>query len=153
MIFNVQISSPELTLQKETGKPYSIPNLKQGQLVPAKVLGLLPQNKAQLLVAGQKVIAKADLPLTPGTELVLEVTQEKDALSFRLAPESVLSSTPSTNSDLSTSLVRFLGQIDGLLPELGKTQAPDIKNILQNIALKSGTRDDQFLPKLLENMG
>ncbi len=153
MIFNVQISSPELTLQKETGKPYSIPNLKQGQLVPAKVLALLPQNKAQLLVAGQKVIAKTDLPLTPGTELVLEVTQEKDALSFRLAPASVLSSPSSSNSDLSTSLVRFFGQIDELLPELGKTQAPDIKNILQNIALKSGTRDDQFLPKLLENMG
>ncbi len=153
MIFNVQISSPELTLQKETDKPYSTSHLKQGQLVPAKVLDVLPQNKAQLLVAGQKVIAKTDLPLTPGTEIVLEVTQDKGSLSFRLAHPSALSSPSSSNSGLSTSLVRFFGQIDELLPELGKTQAPDIKNILQNISLKSGARDDQFLPKLLENMG
>ena len=153
MILNVQISSPELTFQKETGKPYPLSNLKKGQLVTAKVMSVLSQNKARLLVSGQLVTAKTNLPLAPGAELALEVTQNKEGLSFRLSPASVLPSTSSTDSGISGSLVRSFGHIHGGLSELGKTQAPDIKNILQNIALKSGSRNDQFLPNLLENMG
>ncbi len=149
MIPNVQISPKELILQKEASSKIPLLGLKKGQVINAKVVGLLVQGKAQLLVAGQKVVVKTDLPLTPGQDIKLELTQEKGTLSFKLLDSPPSSSTPSRKG---FSLARFISQTTSLL-ELGQTKDSQVNDILGRVALKSGKRDDLFLPKLLENMG
>lgn len=149
MIPNVQISPKDLILQKEAGSKISLLDLKKGQVINAKVVGLLVQGKAQLLVAGQKVVVKTDLPLIPGQEIKLELTQEKGTLSFKLLGSPPSPSTPSRNG---FSLARFISQTGSLL-DLGQTKDSQVNEILGKVALKSGKRDDLFLPRLLENMG
>ena len=149
MIPNVQISPNDLILQKEAGSKIPLLGLKKGQVINAKVAGLMVQGKVQLLVAGQKVVVKTDLPLMPGQEIKLELTQEKGTMSFKLL-DSPPSSSPSPGKKF--SLARFISQT-GALPELGRTKDSQVNGILGKMALKSGKRDDQFLPRLLENMG
>lgn len=156
MILDVRISSPEITLQKDAATPASVSDLPPGRIIRAKVLDSLAGNRMQLLVAGQKMTVKTGLPLAHGTEVLLETVRENGTLSFRLASSPSPQTTtpaPNSNSGISASLARFFEQINTDLPGLGKTQIPVVKNILGNLALKSGVRDDQFLPKLIENMG
>ncbi len=156
MILDVRISSPEITLQKDTATPPSVSDLPPGRIIRAKVLDSLAGNRVQLLVAGQKMTVKTGLPLAQGTEVLLETVRENGTLSFRLASSPSPHATtpaPNSNSGISASLARFFEQINTDLPGLGKTQIPVIKTLLGNLALKSGVRDDQFLTKLIENMG
>lgn len=144
MIFGVRVSSSEVIFQKEPG--FALPDLKEGQLVKAKVLGLLGQDKANLLVAGQKVVAKIHMPLMPGETILLQFTRAKDILSFKLVD------SPSSSRQ-TFSLVRFVSQVNDVLPEFGKLKDPDINKIFHTLSLKSGKRDDSFLPRLLDNLG
>jgi hypothetical protein len=57
MIIGLGISTPEITFQKEATQSGALASLKEGQVVRAKVLGMLSPSKAQLLIAGQKVTA------------------------------------------------------------------------------------------------
>lgn len=152
MIFGIQIDSPESKLQRTPGKSLSLQDVKTGELIRARVLELLPLGKVRIMVAGQKLIAKTDLPLTPGTDLFMEVTREKETISFK-----PVSSTSSLSSSLrpvrGESLAGLLSRINEYLPNLGKSRVPEIREILNSLALKSGSRDDQFIPRLLENLG
>ncbi len=152
MIFGIQIDSPEFKLQRTPGKTLSLDDVKSGQLIRARVLELLPQGKVRIMVAGQTLIAKTELPLTPGTDLFMEVTREKESISFKpVSSPSVVSS--SLGSIRGGSLAGLLSRINAYLPNLGKSNVPEIREILNSLALKSGVRDDQFLPRLLENLG
>ncbi len=159
MIYGIQIFSPEFKLQKTSDAPLRLPGVKTGQLIRARILELLPQGSARLMVAGQQVVAKTDLPLTPGTDLLLEVGREKGGLFFKpvskgsgVQPQS--QSLPlSPGSGNPASLAGLLSRINDHLPELGKLKDPSVRGILHTLALKSGTRDNQILPRLLENLG
>ncbi len=147
MISKIHISSPEIFVQKEIGKEIASPVFKENQLVSAKVLHLLPQGKAQLLINGQQVVAKTDLLLNPGEELQLKVVQQKDSILLKL-----LEPLPSVGTKQLVSLIRFLSK-NNELPDIARTKIPDLTNILQETALKSSRRDDSFLPRLIENNG
>ena len=152
MIFNVQISSPELLPQKDQLSPSFAAGLKHGQSLTAKVVSAGPGNRAQLNIAGQHISAKTDLPLTPGTTLSLQVNRGDNGLiSLRLTPDALLSQSGATDSG--ATLGRLLQGIDQQLPQLGKSDNPGIKNILSSLALSSGTSNKDFLPNLLENIG
>ncbi len=147
MISKIHISSPDLFVQKEIGKEIASPVFKENQLVSARVLHLLPQGKAQLLINGQQVVAKTDLLLNPGEELQLKVVQQKDSVMLKL-----LEPLPSVGTKQLVSLIGFLSKINEL-PDITRTKIPDLTNILQETALKSSERDDSFLPRLIENNG
>lgn len=158
MIYGIQISSPEFKLQKTSESTLRLPGVKSGQLIRANILELLPKGAARLMVAGQKVVAKTDLPLTPGTDLLLEVVREKGELSFKPVSETQDQTQPQSSHRSSglgkpVSLAGLFSRISDHLPELGKLKDPAVRNILNTLALKSGTRDNQFLPRLLENLG
>ena len=155
MIFNVQISTPELLPQKYLLPPSFISGLKQGQILNAKVISAGPGNKAQLMVSGQNISAKTDLPLIPGTTLSLQVNRgDNGTISLRLTPDALLTqSGMNTGSPAGPVLGKILQGIDQVLPQLGKTNHPALKAILQNLALSSGTADKDFLPNLMQNVG
>ena len=60
--------------------------MKAGQVIRAKVLGMLSDSNAQLLIGGQKMIAGTSQALTAGQEIALKFIQGKDGLTFRLMP-------------------------------------------------------------------
>ncbi len=147
MISKIHISSPDLFVLKEIGKEIASPVFKENQLVSAKVLHLLPQGKAQLLINGQQVVAKTNLLLNPGEELQLKVVQQKDSVLLKL-----LEPVPPVGTKQLVSLIRFLSK-NNELPDIASTKIPDLTKILQETALKSSERDDSFLPRLIENNG
>ncbi|MCP4020504.1 MAG: hypothetical protein GY729_01560, partial [Desulfobacteraceae bacterium] len=147
MIEKILISSSELIIKKELGKETSLPLLKKNQGDNAKVLQLLSQGKAALLVNGQKVVAKTAMFLTPGEEVQLKVIQAKDALVLKLlGPVNRMS----TNQ---LSAFASLFSKTGSLSEIAGTKIADLKDLLYDISLKSDKRDDQFLPRLLNSSG
>jgi len=160
MIYGIQIFSPESKLQKTSETPLRLPGVKIGQLIRARILELLPHGGVRLMVAGQKLVAKTDLSLTPGTDLLLEVGREKGGLSLKpvsggrgTQPQSFQPSLTSAGSGKPASLASLFSRINDHLPELGKLNDPAVRGILHTLALKSGTRDNQILPRILENLG
>ena len=154
MIFSVQVSSPEITLQKRDGKALNLSGVKTGQLLRAKVLDLLPQGGgARLMISGRTIVAKTDLPVTPGMDLFLEVSGTRDALTLKpvVPPQTAPPSQPAGGK--MTSLAGLLSRITAQLPDLETIRHPSVAQVLHSLALKSGKRDDMFLPRLLENLG
>ena len=145
MISKIHISPPEIVVQKESqaiGKSV----FKKGQVVTATVLHLLSSGKARLLIDGQIIIAKTGLLLSPGEELELKVVQQKDIVELKL-----IESPQSGGTKQLVSLIRFLSKNN--MPDIAGIKNPVVKDILRETALKSGKRDDSFLPRLIENNG
>ncbi len=147
MISKIHISPPEIVIQKEPEKAIGKSVFKKGQVVTATVLHLLSSGKAQLLINGQTVIAKTGLLLSPGEELTLKVVQQKDIVQLKLQE----SPQPVGTKQL-VSLIRFLSK-NNIFPDIAGIKNPVVKEVLQETALKSGKRDDSFLPRLIENNG
>jgi hypothetical protein len=147
MISKIPISPPEMVIQKEPGKAAGKSLFKEGQVVTAKVLHLLSSGKAQLLIDGQTIVAKTGLLLNPGEELSLKVVQQKDSVQLKLQEPL----QPTGTKEL-VSLIRFLSK-NTALSDIAGIKNPVVKDILQETALKSGKRDNSFLPRLIENNG
>ncbi len=145
MISKIHISPPEMVIQKEAGKALGKSVFKKGQVVTATVLQLLSSGKAKLLINGETLIAKTGLLLSPGEELTLKVVQQKGSVQLKLqeSPEAL-------GTKQLVSLIRFLSR-NNALPDISKN--PVVKDILRETALKSGKRDDSFLPRLIEKNG
>ncbi len=146
MISKIHISPPEMVIQKEAGKAIGKSVFKKGQVVTATVLNLLSSGKARLLINGQTIIAKTGLLLSPGEELQLKVVHQKDSVELKLQE----SPQPVGTKQL-VSLIRFLSKNN--MPDIAGIKNPVVKDILLETALKSGKRDDSFLPRLIENNG
>jgi len=147
MISKIHISPSEMMIQKEAGKAIVKSVFKNDQVVKARVLHLLSPGKIQLLINGQTITANTGLLLNPGEELELKVVQQKDSVLFKLQEPS----KPGGTKQL-VSLIRFLSK-NNRLSDIARTKIPDLKKFLQETALKSGRRDDSFLPRLIENNG
>ena len=147
MISGIHISSSEMVINKDSSKKDSLPKFKKNQIITAKVIQLLPQGKALLLVNGQKLVAKTAMQLKPGEEVQLKVLEQKDAILLKLiGPVRKM-----TNSQIS-SLVRFFSKNESI-PDISTTKIPDVKELFYDMALKSDKPDETFLPKLLEKSG
>jgi hypothetical protein len=147
VISKIHISPPEIVIQREPGKAIGKSVFKKGQVVTATVLHLLSSGKARLLIDGQTIIAKTGLLLSPGEELLLKVVQQKDIVELKL-----LESPQPVGTKQLVSLIRFLAK-NNALPDIAGIKNPVVKDILRETALKSGKRDDSFLPRLIENNG
>lgn len=153
MIPGQQISSLNLLPVENKGAALSLLNLKPGQIVNAKVLDVLPQGRVLLALAGLKVTVLTDLALTADTRLALEVTRAGDSISLKPILPLPLSQAAPVGPNPTDSPAFFFSQIAKALPELGTTQDPILKDILLSLSLKSGTPDENFLPRLIENIG
>ena len=141
---------PEITVGRDAASLGALKGFKPGQLVQAKVLGMLSDTRTQLLVGGQKLTADTGVPLTPGQELQLKLIQEKGGVSFKLLQAPPPPSEPGPQSGVSLARVA-----SGILSfeKLGEDPGPVLGKILDGLALKSGERDEGFLPRLLQNSG
>jgi len=147
MITGVHISSSEIVINKDDGKKSTLPRLIKNQVINAKVLQLLPQGKALLLVDGQKVVAKADMLLKPGEEIQLKVLKEMDAITLKL-----IGPVQKMTTGQISSLVSFFTKSESI-PDITGTKIVSVKELLYDMALKSEKVDKTFLPKLIEKSG
>ncbi|WDP89791.1 MAG: hypothetical protein HUN04_08740 [Desulfobacter sp.] len=157
MIFGIRIAPVEFSLLKSEKALISLPGVKHGQVIKADVMELLPQGRVKLMIAGRMVTAKTDLPVAPGSDLFLEVSREKETISLKpvtARPAEPLTSASRGGTPRSAlSAAQLFSRINDRFPEIGRTKEPAVKQILHSLALKSGERDEGFLPRLLENMG
>lgn len=132
----------------EQSKLSDVINLKPGRIVDAKVLDVT-QNRVQLLVGGQKLTVSTQLALTRGMDIPMKVVRSQDGIVLKPVP------TPSTPVSTQTTAFQSVSpaKIFQGLSALSQTREPLLNDILTGLSLKSGVRDDQFLPKIIENMG
>jgi len=158
------------------------PGIKPGWTMGAKVIDVTAQNRVQLLVGGRKLTVSTQLPLTQGMDIPMKVVRSQDGIVLKPittppSPASTdtagpamhtpkpISSVPATLPD-STALhgtEKFLqtasfqsfspAKIFQGLGALSQAREPLLNDILMGLALKSEIRDDQFLHKIIENMG
>ncbi len=147
MITRINISSSQLHINKDTVKKSILSKLVKNQVIQAKVLNLLPDNKVELQVFGQKVIAKSAMSLSLFEDVQLKVLQEKDSIVLKL-----LGPAQKMTSKQVSSLVSFFSK-NNPIPDISKSNILNIKDILNDIALKSDKADHDFLPRLIEKGG
>ncbi|NOX34982.1 MAG: hypothetical protein GXP56_14850 [Deltaproteobacteria bacterium] len=147
MISGIHISSSEVVINKDDAKKQSLPIFKKNQIIRAKVIKLLPDGNARLLVNGQKVLAKTGLLLKPGEDVQLRVIQEKDAVILKL-----ISPVQKMTTRQISSLIGFFSKNESI-PDITGAKIANIKDLLHGMALKSGKADKAFLPKLIKNSG
>jgi hypothetical protein len=147
MIAGIHISSSEMVISKGDSKKSTLPKFIKNQIIHAKILKLLPEGKAQLLVNGLKVVARTALLLKPGEEVQLKVLAQKDAIILKL----IGPAQKMTPRQLS-SLVSFFSKNESLLDITGAKIA-NVKDLLYGMALKSDKPDEAFLPRLIEKSG
>lgn len=147
MISGIHISSSEMVINNDNSKKNAPLKLTKNQVILAKVLSVLPQGNAELMVNGQKVVAKTGLLLKPGEEVNLKVIQEKDAVILRLIGPAQKMTTRQISS-----LVGFFSRNE-LTMDIAGARMTHVKSLLYDMALKSDKPDKAFLPKLLEKSG
>ncbi|MCK5162659.1 MAG: hypothetical protein KAQ72_03030 [Desulfobacula sp.] len=147
MISGIHISSSQMVINKDNGQKNSLPKFEKNQIINAKVIQMLPQGKAQLLINGQKVVAKTALMLTPGEQVQLKVLQEKDAIILKL-----IGPVQKITTRQISSLVSFFLK-NKSIPDLPGAKIARVKDLLYDMALKSDKPDKTFVPKLIEKSG
>lgn len=150
---NIEINPfrlPKLSLPQAQQVQQTLQTLKIGQLLDAVVAGYTRDNHVQLKLNGQTIQARAELPLTPGERLQLQVTNIKDTITLKLVQrdpaQSVIQQTmrqalpvQAQNSQL-LSNIQFLKQVDGqqLLQQLPKPTQQLLQQFVEAVpSLKS----------------
>ena len=186
MIPDLPFSSRNVSGANQPATSLSDLNLKPGQTVNARVVDVMPNGRAELVLGGQKIIISSELPMKPGMDISLTAVRGQNGIILKadgFQPGSATSPTAGSTwvaVDSKKSMLSFpletngvdsgkifdTGKPSGTIPssflisrifqglsELGQTQEPLLNNILMGLSLKSGQRDDQFLPKILKDMG
>jgi len=147
MISGIHVSSSEVVINRGEGRKNTLPSFIKDQIVHAKVLDLLPQGNARLLINNRTVTAKTAMLLRPGEEIQLKVVEQKENVLLKLmGPVQKM-----TTSQVS-SLIRFFPGND-FITDVTRIHIPRVKDLLYDMALKSGKADKNFLPKLIEKSG
>lgn len=147
MITGIHVSSSEMVIHKEDGKPRTLTGFRKNQIIHARVLKLLPRGNAQLLVNGQKVVAKTALLMKPGEQVQLKVLSQKDDIILKL-----MGPVQKMTTRQISSLVGFFSKNESM-PDPTGIKTANVKALLYDMALKSDEPDKTFLPKLIEKSG
>ncbi|ACN16763.1 FliK [Desulforapulum autotrophicum HRM2] len=157
----VQIFSPELFRQLKGGEKAVLPALGDGRIVDATVLKVLSPTRAELMVAGKRLVAETSILLTPGQTLELKVTGEGGFEIVKPMTETVrapllipgrLSAAFGSLTDKSpfSHLAALVSSETGA-SVLDSELAP-LKDLLMSTALKSETPDPGFILRVLEKI-
>lgn len=147
MISGIHASSSEVVIQRGEGKKNTLLSFVKDQVVQAKVLDILPSGSARLLINNRTVTAKTSMLLRPGEEIQLKVLEQKEEVLLKLMGP-VQKMTPSQIS----SLTRLFSENESIT-DVTRINIPRVKDLLLDLALKSGKADKAFLPKLIEKSG
>ncbi len=147
MISGIHVSPSEVVIQKGEGKKNTLPLFIKDQIVHAKVLDILPQGGARLLVNNRTVLAKTALLLRPGEEIQLKVLEEKESVFLKFIGPAKKMTPPQISS-----LIRFFSGSESKT-DINRVNIARVKDLLYDMALKSGKADKTFLPGLIEKGG
>lgn len=147
MILGIHISKSEMVVQRQGSHSLSLPEFKENQNLTAKVMARLGPGHARLLVKGQELVVKTHLPLIPGEEIRLNVAEAKDSVVLKLLgsgkPETAATRAP---------LLKFFSNRTRF-SEMFKGGPSSLSSVIEEMALKSGKRDEGFLPRLMTTGG
>ncbi len=147
MISGIHVSSSEIVINKGEGKKNTLPQFAKDQVVQAKVLDTLVQGSARLLINNRVVTAKTSMLLKPGEEIQLKVLEQKEVFLLKLiGPVQKMTTTQIS------SLIRFFSGNESIT-DITRFNIPGVKNLLYDLALKSGKADKDFLPNLIDKSG
>lgn len=146
MIKGIHISTSEMVVQKSDA-PKKLSNFIKGRILQAKVLDWSPEGNAQLLINGRKISARTPMMLKPGQEVELKVIQEKDAVILK-----VVSPVQKMSAPRISSLINFFSK-NGSITDITGSRLENVRDLLYDIALKSGETEKDFLPRLIEKSG
>ncbi|MCK5541260.1 MAG: hypothetical protein KAI40_01105 [Desulfobacterales bacterium] len=147
MITGIHISPSDLIIRKEVAKNAVFSSLKKNQKTDAKVLKVFSENKAQVLIAGKKVIIKSPFLLIEGEKLQVNVINEGKDQNFKIVP-------PEENkfSGKFISLIKLVSKSNPFAI-LAKTDNSELLEMIKSISLKSEKADKNFLPRLFDKSG
>lgn len=148
MISGIQLSSSRMVIPKEdTGSRKNLPELKLNQIIKAKVLQPMPGGRTLLSFQNQTITTQTSLLLKPGEEIMLKVASLQDEIVFKLVgPVKQLS-----GSQMSSLASLFMKNTP--VRDIMESRIPAVKTLLNEVALKSGKSDTDFLPRLMEKSG
>lgn len=146
MIKGIHISTSEMVVQKSDARS-KLPNFIKGKILQAKVLDWSPKGTAQLLINGRTISAQTPMILKPGQDVELKVIQERDSVVLKLVSPAKKLSTPQISSLVSLFAKR------GSIEEIAGKRTGPVRDLLYDMALKSGKSDRDFLPRLIEKSG
>lgn len=156
--------------------------IKPGSTVDAKVVDVTAQNRVQLLVEGQKLTVSTQLSLARGMDIPMKVARSQNGVVLKPIPNLAATASAKTAGP-AANIGRPISDVPGTVPgppplpaqekpfqgnafhsfspakvflglgALSQFREPVLNDILMTLALKSDVRDDQFLPKIIENMG
>jgi hypothetical protein len=147
VIGGIHISPSDIILRKETVKNSVFSSLKPDQKVDATVLKVLSENKALVLITGEKVIIKSPFLLTEGEKLQVNLLKEEENQPLR-----VVSSSESKISGKLASLIKLVSKSNPFA-SLSKADNTELLELLKSISLKSDKTDKNYLPRLLDKSG
>ncbi len=148
MISGIHISPSQVVIKKGDGSnTHSLPELKNNQIIKAKIVQLMPNGKTLIEVNNQKIVAKSAMLLNPGEEVQLKVLSQKDATILKL-----INPIQKMTTRQISSLVTLFTKKDSILNILDH-KTGKIKEIFHGISLKSGKADKTFLPRLIDKSG
>ncbi|HKK90724.1 MAG TPA: flagellar hook-length control protein FliK [Desulfobacteraceae bacterium] len=83
----------EISVRRDNNGRTALAGLKKNQIVEAKVLTVIPPGKAELLIAGKKILADVSVDLTRGETIQLKVTENGRLQVLKLISGSSLSTS------------------------------------------------------------
>lgn len=169
----IMVSSSDFVLEKGTkikSGGASLPGLQQDRIIDAKVVDILSSRRVQLLISGQKVVARTHVPLKPGDQIQLKVMSADPQPILKLMVEN----RENRFHDLIGGLKQFgrSGAYDPLLKlfaasEMGDgtvfnsseavSHQPDVirrfMDVIASMALKSDIPDPTLLKRIMAYSG
>ncbi|MFO7749077.1 MAG: hypothetical protein R6V54_03200 [Desulfobacteraceae bacterium] len=104
MIRPAGASLTEINVRRDDNGRTALAGLKKNQIVEAKVLNVISPGKAELLIAGKKLLADVSVDLTRGETIQLKVSAGSSLQVLKLVSGSSLSSSSSSISSLAGAL-------------------------------------------------
>ena len=142
MISGIHVAPSAIALPRDHGLSSSL--LTRDRLLAARVVSFIGPDQVQLEINGEAVTARTRLPLTPGEMLQVKVSENKSELLLQLQAAPKAARGP---GGLFLPLLHRTGAAG--LKTIAQSTDTDVKTVLEQLALKSGNRDSEFLPRLI----
>ena len=165
IISQILVSSKDLIVDKKTSDKEKLSDLRENEVVKAKVVKVVSSREVVLSFGDEKVSAKTFVPLDVGDEVLLRLSDAKNNQVFKL-----LSKLGGNEMSEYLGSIKSLGRggpleslfkmLSGFTSDTSETTGTEsektfkqFENLLKNFSLKSETADPAFLKNLIKMSG
>jgi len=158
-ISHILASSSEVRVKKPDGGKASLPNLKEGQIIEARVDRAVDGRQARLLIQGKSFLARTYVPLNAGDTILLKVTQTGTQPRFELlqAKDGGLLFLPKRSfemlgrpglSGLLSKIMKHLGR-----PGQGRQLHEPLHTLVRSLSMGPNPSDPSILSSVIQKSG